>query len=182
MGITETGEVNASPKFVIRDLKSIDVWNMTRVIGKIGVNKIRAAIPADMWQKTNYRPPMMMDESGEMVPLPRDRWTEAQIDAEMQAEMANDELAWLVLGMLIDNIGNCENEINRLLADGIGTSVTMIRDMDANEYMELIMAYVTREGFRDFFTQAWRLFQKASPSKSPSGIVMGALTSLSTLS
>lgn len=182
MGITDTGEVSASPKFTIRDLKSTDVWNMTRVIGKIGVAKIRESIPEDLWRKSNYSPPTMLGKDGSIVPLPRDKWTEAQIDAEMQAELANDELAWLVLGMLVENIGNCETEINRLLADGIGTSITAVREMDANDYMELIVAYVTREGFRDFFTQAWKLFQKVSPSRNLSGIATGALTSLSTLS
>lgn len=175
MGMTDMGEVKASPKFIIKDLTAKNVWQMTRIIRKLGVANLRSAVPKDVFDKAFRTAPTMMADDGSIVPLPRDRWTEAQVDAETESLVAENELLWMILGILIDNIGNCENEINQLLADGIGVSVMEISNMDANEYLELIHAYISREGFKDFFTQAWKLFQRTSPSRSASGDVIRAL-------
>lgn len=175
MGMTDMGEVQASPKFIIKDLTAKNVWQMVRIIRKLGIANLRSAVPKDVFDKAFQAAPTMMADDGSIVPLPRDRWTEAQIDAETESLVAENELLWIILGILIDNIGNCENEINQLLADGIGVSVMEISSMDANEYLELIHAYISREGFKDFFTQAWKLFQKTSPSRNASGAVIQTL-------
>ena len=171
------GEENTSPEFVIRDFKSTDVWQMTRVIGKIGIQNLRKSIDPSLIKASIFKKPQMLGKDGEMIDLPREKWTEAQAEAEMKAEMANDEVVYTVLGLLFENIGNCEKEVNKLLADGIGVDIKEIYDMDAAVYMELITQYVTREGFRDFFTQAWNLVKKIKPSKKSSGDVMAMLTS-----
>lgn len=170
-----TGEGTTSPQFVIRDFKSTDVWQMTRVIGKIGIQNIRKNIDPEIVKASMFKKPQMLGKDGEMVDLPRDKWTEAQIEAELRAEMANDEVVYAVLGLLFDNIGNCERDVNKLLADGIGVDIDEIYNMDASVYMELITQYVTREGFRDFFTQAWNLVKKIRPSKKSSGAAMAML-------
>lgn len=175
MGTMDMGEVKASPKFIIRNLKSKDVWQMTRIIRKLGISNLRDSVPKDILQKAFATTPTMMAEDGSIVPLPREKWTEAQIDAETEMLLAENEILWALLGILIDNIGGCENEINQLLADGIGVSVAEISNMDANDYLELIHAYISREGFKDFFMQAWNLFQRTSPSRKSSGDVIRAL-------
>ena len=175
MGTTDMGEVKASPKFIIRNLKSKDVWQMTRIIRKLGIVNLRDAVPKDVLHKAFLEMPSMMAEDGTIVPLPREQWTEAQIDAETEMLLAENEILWALLGILIDNIGGCENEINQLLADGIGVSVAEISNMDANDYLELIHAYISREGFKDFFMQAWNLFQRTSLSRKSSGDAIRAL-------
>ena len=175
MGMTDMGEAQASPKFIIKNLTAKNVWQMVSIIRKLGVANLRSAVPKDVFDKAFRTAPTMMADDGSIVPLPRDRWTEAQVDAETESLVAENELLWIILGILIDNIGNCENEINQLLADGIGVSVTEISNMDATEYLELIHAYISREGFKDFFTQAWKLFQKTSLSRNASGAVIQTL-------
>lgn len=175
--IITTGEVTASP-FVIRDLKSTDVWNFTRVLAKLRIKEFTKTIDPKLLKKANFKAPEMLGPEGELVPLPRDRWTEAQIQAELDAELANDELLWAILGVIMENIGNCEQDVNRLLADGIGKDVAFIRNMDAGEYMELLAQYISRDGFRDFFTQAWRLLSRISPSRKSFGAAMETLTDL----
>ena len=132
------GEVAASP-FVIRDLKSTDVWNFTRVLSKLGIRQFVKSMDPKLIKASSFKEPEMIGPDGKRVPLPRERWTESQIQAELDAEMANDELLWNILGLIMDNIGNCEQEVNRLLADGIGRDVSFIREMDAGDYMELLV-------------------------------------------
>ena len=176
MGTTDMGEVQASPKFIIKDLTAKNVWQMVRIIRKLGIANFRDIVSKETLHKAFMDSPTMMADDGSIVPLPRDKWTEAQIDAETEMLIAQEDLLWSLLGILIDNIVNCETEINELLAEGLDVSVLQIYAMDANDYLELIHAYISREGFKDFFTQAWRLFQKTSVSKKPSGSVIHALT------
>ena len=175
--LNNTGEASASPNFVIRDLKSGDLWQMTRVLSKIGIRDFAQGIDPSVIKASQFKAPQTMDKDGNLHPLPRDRWTEAQIDAEMRAEMANNEMLWSILGMLMDHIGDCEGEVNKLLANGAGLTVAEIEAMPVDDYMQLIDAYISRDGFRDFFMQALRLLDKVRPrSKSDFGGAMATLT------
>ena len=175
MGTMDMGEEKSSPNFIIKDLTAKNVWQMVRIIRKLGIANLRDFIPKETMEKAFMETPTMMAPDGSIVPLPRDKWTEAQIDAETDMLIAQEDLVWGLLGILVDNIVNCEAEINELLAEGIGVPVLQIYAMDANDYLELIHAYISREGFKDFFTQAWKLFQKTSPSKKDSGTVIRTL-------
>lgn len=170
------GAEQSAPEFILRDLKAVDVWQFVRILSKLGVRDFKNSIDPKLLKASEFNPPMMMNEEGEEVPLPREKWTDRQIDAEMQADLANDELLWTILGLLMEHIGSCEYDVNRLLSMGTGMTVEDIQNMDANKYMELIVAYISREGFRDFFTQAWNLLQGASSSKKSFGGVTAMLT------
>lgn len=169
------GAEQSAPEFVLRDLKAMDVWQFVRILTKLDLKNFKNAIDPKVIRAAEWKPPMMMNEQGEEVPLPREKWTDRQIDAELQAELANDELLWSILGMVMEHIGSCEYDVNRLLAMGTGKTVEEIQNMDAGLYMELIAAYISREGFRDFFTQAWNLLQVASSSKKSYGNAMATL-------
>lgn len=175
MGTNIMGEVKASPKFIIKDLTAKNVWQIVRIIRKLGITNFRDVVSKETLHKAFMESPTMMADDGSIVPLPRDRWTEAQIDAETEMILAQEDLLWALLGILIDNIGNCEAEINELLAEGIDVPLLQIYAMDANDYLELIHAYISREAFKDFFMQAWRLFQGTSASKKDSGTVIRTL-------
>lgn len=169
-----TGAERSAPDFVFRDLKSPDLWQLIRVLSKLKIRECVSAVDPEIAAAADYKKPTMYDDSGNEVPLPRDRWTDAQVDAEMRAEMAEKELEWAILDVVMGNIGNCEHDINKLLAMGTGMSVDEIRALDANVYLELIVAYVSREGFRDFFTQALKSLQRVSNLKNTSGAIISA--------
>ena len=169
MDTITTGAEQSAPSFVLRDLKSTDVWQLVRILSKLGVKDFAKSIDPHVAKAAAWKSPTMFNEDGEEVPLPRDRWTERQIDAEFQKEMADDELTWSVIGLLMEKIGDCENDVNKLLASGTGMSVSDIQEMDANDYLELLSAYISREGFRDFFMHAWKLIKGASKPKKPYG-------------
>lgn len=167
-----TGAEQSAPKFVLRRLNAGDVWQFARVISKVGIRDFAQALGPEVSAVMKWNPPMMMGSDGEQVPLPRDQWTEAQVDAELRWEMARDELIWSVLGRIMDKIGDCESDVNKLLSMGTGMTVEQISQMDANDYIDLIVAYISRDGFTDFFMHAFRLVGKASHSKKSYGVIM----------
>ena len=158
----------AAPAFVLHDLKSSDVWQLVRVLKKFNIMEARKRIGADLIKKAQFKTPHKMVD-GESVPMEQSEWTEAQRKAFKESQKATEELIWKVLDILISNIDGCEDEVNKLLAMGIDKDIDFVRNMDANDYLGLIVQYVTREGFSDFFTQALRLLQKTGVSRGSIG-------------
>ena len=151
----------------LRDLKAADVWQLVRILGKLGIKEFVKTIDKKDIEALSYKKPMMR-VNGKEVPLPKEKYTEAQIEAETRAEVVWDKLLMEVMGFLVENITNCEHDVNKLLAIGTGSTVEEISSMDAIEYVELIEQYIYREGFYDFFMRAWRLLDRSKLQLTPS--------------
>lgn len=162
----------AAPAFVLRDLKAADVWQLVRVLRRFNLREARKLIDQDLLKKAKFEKPKKLVD-GELVPMPVEEWTNAQRKASREAKKASDELTWQALDILINNIGGCEDEVNKLLAMGIEKDIDYVRNMDASDYLNLIVQYVTREGFSDFFTQALNLMDKTGASR---GSIVSAAT------
>lgn len=163
--MSNTNDAGAvAPAFVLRDLKSSDVWQLVRVLRRFNLREARKLIDQDLIKKARFEAPMKLVD-GEIVPMPPDEWTDAQRKAFQKAQKANDELTWQAIDILINNITGCEDEVNKLLAMGIEKDINYIRNMDANDYLDLIVRYVTREGFSDFFMQAQNLLDRTGASR-----------------
>lgn len=171
MSNTNDAGANA-PAFVLRDLKSSDVWQLVRVLRRFNLREARKLIDQDTLKKAKFETPKKLVD-GELVPMPQDEWTAAQRKAFREAKKASDELTWQALDILINNISGCEDEVNKLLAMGIDKDINYIKDMDAGDYLKLIVQYVTREGFSDFFMQARNLIEKTGGSR---GSIVSAAT------
>lgn len=161
----------AAPAFILHDLRSSDVWQLVRVLKRFNLREARKLIDADLLKKSQFKTPQKLVD-GELVPMAPSEWTTAQRKAFKESQKANEELIWQVLDILISNIAGCEDEVNKLLAMGIDKDIDFVRNMDANDYLDLIVQYVTREGFSDFFTQALRLLQKTGVSRGSIGSAM----------
>lgn len=172
MPINTTNDAGASaPAFVLRDLKSSDVWQLVRVLRRFNLKEARNLIDKDTLKKSKFETPKKLVD-GELVPMLPDEWTPAQRKAFKAAQAANDELLWQALDILINNISGCEDEVNKLLAMGIEKDINYVRNMDAGDYLNLLVQYVTREGFKDFFMQARNLLEKTGASRSSIGPAM----------
>lgn len=150
----------------LRALNSQDLWQMVRILKKFDIKHAASEIDPKLFKLSKFSPPMMVGDDGEMVPLPEADWTAAQKKKRDIAKEAGDELLWQVVGVVINNIDKCEDDVNRLLAMGTGESVEAITSLPADDYLALIVQYVTREGFGDFFTRAASLLMKKKISAS----------------
>jgi hypothetical protein len=148
------------------------VWQLVRVLKRFNLREARKLIDADLPKKSQFKTPQKLVD-GELVPMAPSEWTTAQRKAFQESQKANEELIWQALDILINNIGGCEDEVNKLLAMGIEKDIDYVRNMDASDYLNLIVQYVTREGFSDFFTQALNLMDKTGASR---GSIVSAAT------
>lgn len=170
-----TQAVGSEPAaFVLSPLKSTDVWQMVRILKRIDITGAVKSIDPKLLEALEYKAPTMMQD-GEEVPLPEAQWTKAQKKAHEKVQEAIDQLLWTVLGILMENIGACEDDVNKMLATGIGKDLVFIRSMPANDYLDLIVQFVTREEFADFFMHAAKLLKKMGSSQSSIANVMTSI-------
>lgn len=160
--------------FSLNPLCADDVWDLVEIIGKVGLTNIYSNLPEDLIAKSQFKAPTKYDrKTGSIVPLPRDKWNDQQIQAETDAQIAQERLSMAIVGVVINNIGNCKANVNNLLARSIDKKPEEVAKMPALDYVNLISAFVSREEFTDFFTQALKLAQTQMKSSTSLFDAMG---------
>lgn len=159
-----------APAFVLQNLRSTDLWQLVRILKRLNIRELAHVVDDKTMRASRFEIPMELTADG-FKPLPREKWTSAQRKAEEAAKAANDEIMWAGIGYLVDHIGSCEEDVAKLLAMGTGTTVDDIRFMDAGDYLQLVVQYVTRDNFMDFFTQARSLLDKMGSSQGSTRVV-----------
>lgn len=162
---------NAVPA-IINGIMAEDAFILASVIGKIGVSEVVSTTDGEMMKALSYRPPMKMDENGEMVPLQEEEWTEAQQRVALHAVTKQSEFYDKLFQTVMTHFRDCKDEIFELLARSTGLPVKKIEEMSGKAFVSLVYDYISREEFVDFFTEALRRLcsglSKASMSASPS--------------
>lgn len=151
-----TKAADKAADFNMQPLTAADVWDFARIIGKIGLKQVMESIPEDLIKKTRFTKPMMQ-KGGKFVEMPRSKWTDRQIQAETDAEIARDQLSLSIVAAVMDNIGVCEDDVNNLLARSIGKTKDDVVKMPAGDYIDLISQFTSRDEFSDFFERALKL-------------------------
>lgn len=142
--------------FTLRKILAPDVFRLTAIIGKIGVKQAFEAIdPWMMHAVFEYVEPTMMRD-GKPVPLPPSRWTAAQRKADQAHDKATLDFLLAAADTVLIHVGDAMEDIIALLADSYGTDVETIRTLDADVFVELLMRYIQRDAFLDFFKAALR--------------------------
>ena len=126
--ITEAKEVTEviEPKYTFRELNSTDLFPMIRIVRKIGVDKFKS---------------MFNDE--EMKALIKGK----------QDEMSNEGSIALMLDVaqvVIDGVGDCENEIFSLFARVSNMDEKEIKALDLATFTTMIIDFFKKDELKDF--------------------------------
>lgn len=153
-----SGAPEGALSYELRKLDASDVFQMLRVLRKIGIKDFTSAITPETARALQYKKPMKRGKKkDELVEIPREEWTENMIRAEAEHEAAFSRVIIQIIDMVLDKLPECEGELVTLLANGIGEDGEAVRKMPALQFVQLISDYVDREEFADFFMQAFQL-------------------------
>lgn len=142
--------------FTLRKILAPDVFRLTAIIGKIGVKQAFGALdPETVHAVFDYVEPTMMRD-GKPVPLPPSRWTAAQRKADQAHDKATLDFLLAAADTVLIHMGDADEDIIALLADSYGTDVETMSTLDADIFVELLMRYIQRDAFIDFFKAALR--------------------------
>lgn len=121
----------------MRRLRADDLFTMMRILSKIGVEDLRAALPG----KTTIQRVREGNESAETVGV---------------------TVALTIADKLLSRLPDCKNEIYTLLADVSGKTPAEIAALDMGVFAEAVFTLMASEDFRDFFT---RLMKRLGQTK-----------------
>lgn len=132
-------ELQEVKPYTFRQLKSTDVFLMSKIIGKIGVNEFTTCFENDGIKK------MIADASeGETTDI------ESVVGIQVILEIAN---------VILCNLPKCEKEIIQMLANVSGMAFTEVEDLDAVIFMEMVIDFIKKEEFKDFIKVVSKLFK-----------------------
>jgi hypothetical protein len=121
----------------LRRLRADDLFTMMRILSKIGVEDLRAALPG----KTTIQRVREGNESAETVGV---------------------TVALTIADKLLSRLPDCKNEIYTLLADVSGKTPAEIAALDMGVFAEAVFDLMASEDFCDFFT---RLMKRLGQTK-----------------
>ena len=121
----------------LRRLRADDLFTMMRILSKIGVEDLRAALPG----KTTIQRVREGNESAETVGV---------------------TVALTIADKLLSRLPDCKNEVYTLLADVSGKTPAEIAALDMGVFAEAVFDLMASEDFRDFFT---RLMKRLGQTK-----------------
>ena len=135
--VTEQKTPEKKP-YTLRELNAKDVFSIARIIGKIGIQNIKKCFMTDDFQKA---------------------LKSADSEDGKGAEMLGMLAVLDVVGVLMENLPNCEKEMFAFLADMSGLSVSEVQNLDPEHFVEMVVDIVNSERFKGFFKAALRLFK-----------------------
>ena len=131
-------------KYEFRRLESKDVFLMTKIIGKLGINNFSGCLGNDSVKSAIKK--MTNKEN----------------------EKENNEDAFTVIGITVSieladiifsNLDKCQNEIFQLLSQTSNLKFKDVEKMDAVTFLEMVVDFIKKEEFKDFFKVASKLFR-----------------------
>ena len=128
-------------KYELRALAAKDVFTMSRIIAKIGVNNFKKCFVDN-------------DEVKKAVAA----LGEGQ-DNEAGVTAVGLVAALEVANVLFEHLPDCEKEVYSFLADLSGLKITEIQGLPMVEFFEMIVEVIRKPEFKDFFKVASKLFK-----------------------
>lgn len=122
-------------KMTLRPLQARDIFPMSKIIGAIGLDDIKAIFAKDEVRDA-------MSGKGDV-------------------NAVGTELAIDIAGVIIEHLPNVENDLYNLLASLTGSKPKAIAEMPLGDFANLVIDVLQSEGFSDFFKAAQRFTAKA---------------------
>lgn len=138
--MTEAIEVIETKKFELRAPVAKDVFLMSRIIAKIGVN--------------NFVKCFNTDEVKQAIAD-----FKKEDKKEDQLNVVGVAVALDIANVLFEHLPACETELYNFLSALSGLKVKAIQDLPMSDFLEMIIEVVSKPEFKDFFKVASKLFK-----------------------
>jgi hypothetical protein len=144
--VTAEAEIATEKAYEFRRLQSKDIFLMTKIISKIGLSEFAA-----LYQKGSAKDAisaLISKKASEKAKEDKEDNDFISIGVSIAAELAE---------VVLTNMNKCENEIYLLLSNVSNLSVKEVETLDAVIFLEMIIEFVQKEEFKDFFKVVSRL-------------------------
>ena len=128
--------------YELRKLAAPDIFSMSSILSKIGVGEIKKCFSSDEVKKL----------------VGKDKTTGKDKNEKSDTTAIGIAIALEIGNVILSNLPKCENEIYAFLANLANVTIEDIRKLSMGEFLEMIVAVIQKEEFKDFLGVVSRLF------------------------
>ena len=126
-------------EYEMRNLQATDIFSVVKILNGIGLNNVKEAI--DFEEINNIRKGM----------------TEG--NADVITSQVGLKVVMSVATIILENLPKVENDLYTFVGSVIGVKAKDVAKMDMGEFMDVLIAIIKKDEFKDFFKRASRLIK-----------------------
>ena len=126
-------------EYEMRNLQASDIFSVVKILNGIGLKNIKEAINLD--EINNLRKGMTEDNEDAVT---------SQVGVNVVMSIAT---------VILENLPKVENDLYTFVGSVIGVKAKDVAKMDMGEFMDLLIAIIQKEEFKDFFKRASKLIK-----------------------
>lgn len=131
--------------YTFRKLEAVDMFVMFKIISAIGINEFKVCLEAEGFKD------LVSKMTGEDV----DKEEISEDDYLALGASVVLELAQVIFG----NLPKCEKEIYQILSQTSNLKVDQVKKLPAVTFFEMVIDFIKKEEFKDFFKVVSKLFK-----------------------
>lgn len=138
----------------LRKVKSTDLFLMTTIISKLGINDFIKCLNSDGVQG-------LIKNITEKTKNKKDAKSSDDTDAKSSDDTIKVGIgvALEIANVILTNLYKCEKEVYQLFANLSNKTPEEIKDLDIDVFLEMIITFVKKDEFKDFFKAASRFLK-----------------------
>ena len=130
-------------EYEMRKLQATDIFSVVKILNGIGLNNVKEAINIE--EINEIRKTMTEDNSED--------------NSEKVYSQVGVKVVMSIATVILENLPKVENDLYTFVGSVIGVKPKDVAKMDMGEFMDLLIAIIQKEEFKDFFKRASKLIK-----------------------
>ena len=130
-------------EYEMRNLQATDIFSVVKILNGIGLKNIKEAINIE--ELNGIRKRMVEDNSED--------------NSEKVYSQVGVKVVMSIATVILENLPKIENDLYTFVGSVIGIKTKDVAKMDMGEFMDLLIAIIQKEEFKDFFKRASKLIK-----------------------
>ena len=130
-------------EYEMRSLQASDIFSVVKILNGIGLNNVKEAINIE--EINEIRKTMTEDNSED--------------NSEKVYSQVGVKVVMSITTVILENLPKVENDLYTFVGSVIGVKAKDVAKMDMGEFMDLLIAIIQKEEFKDFFKRASKLIK-----------------------
>ena len=126
-------------EYTMRNLQATDIFSVVKILNGIGLNNVKEAINIEEINK--IRQGMTEDNASAIT---------SQVGVNVVMSIAT---------VIIENLPKVENDLYNFIGSVIDMKAKDVAKMDMGDFMDVLIAIIQKEEFKDFFKRASKLIK-----------------------
>ena len=130
-------------EYEMRKLQATDIFSVVKILNGIGLKNIKEAI--DFEEINKIRKGMTGDN--------------AEDNSEKVYSQVGVKVVMSIATVILENLPKIENDLYTFVGSVIGIKTKDVAKMDIGDFMDVLIAIIQKEEFKDFFKRASKLIK-----------------------